>query len=73
MESMHALENTLQIGGAIAASAAPEGLGDRNLDELESRTIEAQGRLENFRMFLGFEGSGLGGLEPGKKLIARSK
>ncbi|HEY2782409.1 MAG TPA: hypothetical protein VGI90_16625 [Steroidobacteraceae bacterium] len=66
MESMHAFETTLQIGGAIAASAAPEKLGARALDELESRTLEAQGRLENLRMFLGFEASGLGDLESAK-------
>jgi hypothetical protein len=68
MESMHAFETTLQIAGATAASAALDKLGARNLDELESRTMEAQGSLENLRMFLGFEGSGLGDLEPAKKI-----
>jgi hypothetical protein len=59
MESMHALETTLDIGGAIAASAAPGDLGGRDLDELAAKTMEAQGRLANLRMFLGFERDGL--------------
>ena len=59
MESMHALETTLQIGGAIASSAAPERLSAHDLDELASKTMEAQGRLEHLRMFLGFEHDGL--------------
>lgn len=59
MESMHAFEATLQIAGAIAASAAPDKLSDHDLDELASKTLEAQGRLQNLRMFLGFEELGL--------------
>jgi hypothetical protein len=69
MESMHAFETTLHIGSAIAASAAPEKLNDHDLDELASKTMEAQGRLVNLRMFLGFEANGLGrlGRQPGSK------
>jgi hypothetical protein len=59
MDSMHAFETTVQIGGAIAASAPPEKLSAHELDELADKTMEAQGRLENLRMFLGFEESGL--------------
>jgi hypothetical protein len=59
MESMHAFETTLHIGAAIAASAPPEKLNEHDLDELASKTMEAQGRLVNLRMFLGFEENGL--------------
>jgi hypothetical protein len=59
MESMHASETTLHIGAAIAASAPPEKLNEHDLDELASKTMEAQGRLVNLRMFLGFEENGL--------------
>lgn len=67
MESMHAFETTAQIGGAIAASAAPENLSARDLDELAGKTMEAQGRLENLRMFLGFEGDGLNDLQSARQ------
>lgn len=60
MESMHALETTLHIGAAIAASDPPQTLNDHDLNELASRTMEAQGRLMTLRMFLGFEGEGVG-------------
>ncbi len=59
MESLHALETTLQIGAAIAASAPPETLSEHDLNELASKTLEAQGRLVNLRMFLEFEETGL--------------
>src|ERR1700722_10593997 len=62
MESMHAFETTLQIAAAIAASAPPDKLGEHDLNELASKTMEAQGRLVNLRMFLGFEETGLGTL-----------
>src|SRR3984957_482072 len=45
MESMHALETTLHIAAAIAASAPPERLSEHDLNELASKTMEAQGRL----------------------------
>src|SRR5450631_1675996 len=59
MESMHAFETTLHIGAAIAASAPPEKLSEHDLNELASKTMEAQGRLVNLRMFLEFEENGL--------------
>jgi hypothetical protein len=62
MESMHAFETTLQIAAAIAASAPPEKLSEHDLNELASKTMEAQGRLVNLRMFLEFEENGLGTL-----------
>lgn len=58
MDALHGFEPTMKIAGAIAASAAPEKMSAHDLDELASRTMEAQGRLENYKMFLGFEGSG---------------
>ena len=69
MESMHSLETTLHIGGAIAASAPPEALTEHDLNELAGKTMEAQGRLVNLKMFLGFEGEGLEkpSLRPGSK------
>jgi hypothetical protein len=62
MESMHAFETTLHIGAAIAASDSPEKLNEHDLNELASKTMEAQGRLVNLRMFLGYEENGLGRL-----------
>ncbi|HEX3848778.1 MAG TPA: hypothetical protein VHV81_15440 [Steroidobacteraceae bacterium] len=59
MESMHTLETTLQMAGAIATSDTPEKLDARDLDDLASRTLEAQGRLANLKMFLHFEETGL--------------
>jgi hypothetical protein len=59
MESMHAFETTLHIGGAIAASAPPEKLSAHDLDELADKTLEAQGRLVNLSMFLEFQELGL--------------
>ena len=64
MESMHAFETTLHIGAAIAASAPPEKLNEHDLNELASKTMEAQGRLVNLRMFLEFEENGLATLSP---------
>ena len=62
MESMHAFETTLHIAAAIAASAPPEKLSEYDLKELASKTMEAQGRLVNLRMFLELEENGLGTL-----------
>ena len=62
MESMHAFETALYIGSAIAASAAPETLNEHDLNELAIKTMEAQGRLANLRMFLRFEENALGKL-----------
>jgi hypothetical protein len=69
MESMHAFETTLNIGAAIAASAPPEKFNEHDLNELAGKTMEAQGRLVNLKMFLEFEEVGLGQLSqaPGAK------
>jgi hypothetical protein len=69
MEAMHALETVLYVGGAIAASAPPEKLGEYDLNELAVKTMEAQGRLVNLKMFLQFEESGFAGMSrpPGSK------
>ncbi len=58
MDAMHGLEPTIKIAEAIAASAPPEKISQRDLDELAGRTMEAQGRLQNFKMLLAFEGEG---------------
>jgi uncharacterized iron-regulated membrane protein len=70
MESMHAFETTANIGAAIAASAPPEKLNEHDLDELAGKTLEAQGRLANLRMFLEIEEGGLKELsrQPGSKM-----
>ena len=69
MESMHAFETSVHIGGAIAASAPPEKLSEHDLNELADKTMEAQGRLVNLNMFLRLEGNGLEELseQPGAK------
>jgi hypothetical protein len=56
---MHTFDNTLNIGAAIAASAPPEKLNEYDLNALAGKTMEAQGRLVNLRMFLEFEEGGL--------------
>jgi hypothetical protein len=71
MDALHGFEPTLRIAGAIAASAAPEMISAHDLDELAIRTMEAQGRLENYKMFLGFEGSGFERLGGSDVLNAR--
>jgi hypothetical protein len=68
MESMHAFETALHIGAAIATSAPPETLNEHDLNELANKTMEAQGRLVNLRMFLGYEEEGLGELSRQAKL-----
>ena len=47
--------STMKITGAMAASASSEPLDIRELDELTSKTVEAQGQLDHLRMFLGIE------------------
>jgi hypothetical protein len=53
------LISTMKIAGAMAASVSPEPLDMHQLDELTSKTIEAQGRLDYLRMFLDIEEGGL--------------
>ena len=71
MDALHGFEPTMKIAGAIAASAAPEKISSRDLDELATRTMEAQGRLENYEMFLGFEKGGFKRLGGGDGQKAR--
>jgi len=51
--------STMKIAGAIAANASLEPLDIHQLDELTSKTIEAQGRLDYLRLFLDIEEGGL--------------
>jgi hypothetical protein len=51
--------STMKIAGAMAASASLEPLDTHQLDELTSKTIEAQGRLDYLRLFLDIEEGGL--------------
>ena len=62
MESMHMFETSLDMGAAMAASAAPEKFNEHDLDELAGKTMEAQGRLVNLRRFFRFEENALGRL-----------
>ena len=59
MEVMHAFEPVMTTSGAIASRAPLDKLSDRDLDELASKTSEAQGRLAHLGMFLGYEKNGL--------------
>ena len=49
----------MKIAGAMAVSASSEPLDIHQLDELTSKTIEAQGQLDYLRMFLDIEKGGL--------------
>ena len=59
MEAMHTVEPELKIGGAISRRAPLDKLTARDLDELTTKTSEAQGRLAFLSMFLQFEKGGL--------------
>jgi hypothetical protein len=71
MDAMHTVEPTMKIGGAIAARAPLEKLTARDLEELASKTSEAQGRLAFLGMFLGYEGNGLDQLNRGRGPASR--
>ncbi len=58
LDAITTFVSVMKINAAIAASAPPEQLAVRQLDEPESRTMEAQGRLEYVRMFLNYESHG---------------
>lgn len=47
--------STMKIAGAMATNASSEPLDTHQLDELTSKTIEAQGQLDYLRMFLDIE------------------
>jgi hypothetical protein len=49
---------TIKIAGAMTASASVGPLDIHQLDELTSKTIEAQGQLDYLRMFLDIEEGG---------------
>jgi len=68
MESIHALEPVIKIGGAVASRAPMEKLAPYDLDELASKTSEAQGRLAVVEMFLGYEKDGLDKLSHGESM-----
>lgn len=63
---------TMKVAGAMASSASQEPLDIHQLDELTSKTIEAQGQLDYLRMFLNIEKGGLdelGGASRGKAAV----
>jgi hypothetical protein len=72
MDAMHAAEPAIKIGGAIADRAPLDKLTARDLDELASKTSEAQGRLAVLSMFLGYESNGLDLLSRGAGPVADS-
>ena len=62
LDAIGAFNSTMKIAAANAAyveNAAPEQLDTRQLDELTSKTIEAQGRLDYLQMFLNIEERGI--------------
>jgi len=69
MDAMHAVEPVMKIGEAIAARAPSEKLTAHDIEELASRTSEAQGRLAFLSMFLEFEGKGLDQLSPSTSTV----
>lgn len=58
METIHAVEPVLKIGGAIAGRAPANELTAHDLSELATRTSEAQGRVAIVGMFLDYEKEG---------------
>ena len=58
MEAMHAFEPVMTTSEAIATRGALEKLTERDLEELASKTSEAQGRLAHLSMFLRYEEGG---------------
>jgi hypothetical protein len=65
MDAMHAVEPVMKIGGSLAGRAPLDKLTARDLDELASKTSEAQGRLAVLGMFLHYEEQGLDQLSRG--------
>jgi len=62
LDAIGAFNSTMKIAAANAANvanASPEQLDTRQLDELTSKTIEAQGRLDYVQMFLDIEERGI--------------
>jgi hypothetical protein len=71
MDAMHAAEPAIKIAGAIADRAPLDKLTARDLDELASKTSEAQGRLAVLSMFLRYESNGLDRLSRGAGTVRR--
>lgn len=55
LDSQLRLISSMKIAAAWAASAPPEKLDAQELEALERRTVEAQGQLDEFSMFLTIE------------------
>jgi hypothetical protein len=72
MDAMHTVEPVIKIGGAIAGRAPLEKLTARDLDELASKTSEAQGRLAFLSMFLQFEREGFDRLSGSAPMVGDS-
>jgi hypothetical protein len=72
MEAMHAFEPVMTTSAAIASRAPLEKLTDRDLDELASKTSEAQGRLAHLSMFLGYERNGLDRMSRSENTVSPS-
>jgi hypothetical protein len=62
LDSQLSLISSMRIAAAWAASAPPEKLDTLELDALERRTVEAQGQLDAFALFLKIEERGLNDL-----------
>ncbi len=71
MDAMHAAEPAIKIGGAIAGRAPLDKLTAHDLEELASKTSEAQGRLAVLSMFLHYESGGLNQLSRGGDGVRR--
>lgn len=71
MDAMHTVEPVLKIGAAIAGRAPLDKLTARDLDELASKTSEAQGRLAFLSMFLQFERGGFDRLSRAAPMSSR--
>jgi hypothetical protein len=63
LNAENAFMSTIKIAGAKAASASSEPLDIHQLDELTSKTVEAQGQLAHLRLFLDIEEGGIKDLD----------
>jgi hypothetical protein len=71
MDTIHATEPVIKIGEAIAGRASLDKLTARDLEELQSKTSEAQGRLAVVKMFLEYEAEGLDQLNRRANMVSR--
>jgi hypothetical protein len=71
MDTIHAAEPVMKIGGAIAGRAPLDKLTPHDLEELASKTSEAQGRLAVVKMFLDYESEGFDRLSKKAKTVSR--